>query len=90
MCLKLVIVAAASIALTACSTHTAETDGYLYPNFWRARVASVSSSRKSDNQDVANATATPADTGIFRVHVEAVYSPSIWLFPPDELDGGSN
>jgi hypothetical protein len=91
MCLKLVIVAAASIALAACSTHALETDGYLYPNFWRARMASVSSSpSKSDNQDVANATATPADTGIFGTHVQSVYSPSIWLFPPDELDGGSN
>jgi hypothetical protein len=90
MGLKLLTLAAASIALAACSTQGAEIDSYLYPNFWGARMASVSgSSHDSDNQDAANAAMAPSDTGIFGTHVESAYTSSIWIFPPYTLGGGN-
>ena len=87
---KLMTVAAASVTIAACSAQAAETDGYLYPNFWGAPAASVSSSPPSNNQGVTSATRTPAETSIFSTHVEPANSPGVWLFPPDQLGGGNN
>jgi hypothetical protein len=90
MGLKLLTLAAASIALAACSKQGADFDSYLYPDFWGARMAGVSgSSHNPDNQGVANAATAPADTGIFGTHVESSYTSSIWIFPPDTLGGGN-
>jgi hypothetical protein len=87
---KLMTVAAVSITIAACSAHAAEADGYLYPNFWGAPAASVSSSAPSNNQSVMSAPRAPADTSIFSTHVEPAKSPGVWLFPPNQLGGGNN
>jgi hypothetical protein len=90
MFVKLVTVVAASVTIAACSAQVAVTDGYLYPNYWGSPPAGVPDSpRLSKNQDMAKAATAPADTNIFGTHIETSYSPGLWLFPPDELDGGS-
>jgi hypothetical protein len=89
MIMKLMTVAATSITITACSAQMAETNGYLYPSFWRAPAATaLASSRLPEKQDPATTMAAPADTAIFGTHIDSANSPGIWLFPPDELDGG--
>jgi len=91
MCIKLTTIAAALIALAACSAHAPRTESYLYPNFWGASPASgLGPPRKPHDEDLANTAMVPTDTSIFGTHVHSAYSPGIWLFPPDALDGGSN
>lgn len=89
MIIRLMAVAAASITVTACSAQMAETNGYLYPSFWRPPAATaLASPHLLVNQGPATTMAAPADTAIFGTHVDSANSPGIWLFPPDELDGG--
>jgi hypothetical protein len=89
MYVKVMAITAASIALAACSGRMPETDGYLYPNFFGAPVTVAhASATVSAEQDLGAIARSPDDTAIFGTRVDTAFSPGIWIFPPDELDGG--
>ena len=89
MYVRVTAIAAASIALAACSGRMPETNGYLYPNFWGVPVTVTQApATVSAKQDLATMSRSPDDTAIFGTHVDTAFSPGIWIFPPDELDGG--
>lgn len=89
MYVRVIVITAASVALAACSGRMPETDGYLYPNFWGEPVTvAQASATVSAKQNLGPMVRSPDDTAIFGTHVDTAFSPGIWIFPPDELDGG--
>jgi hypothetical protein len=89
MYVRVMAMTAASIALAACSGRMPESDGYLNPNFWGVPVSvAQASATVSAKQDLGTIARSPDDTTIFGTHVDTAFSPGIWIFPPDELDGG--
>lgn len=82
MTIRLTPVAAAAIALAACSPAGRQTAGYAYPTYWGpSPTRAATPGAPAYTETIAATGSIPGSVAVFRTHTTPAQG--TWLFPPD-------